>query len=85
MQLLYFNNEYTLYVYPSTSPRNIQRVISAEYSTSFYVTNRLMKDRKIEKFIGQLLILNKIAYSDNLTGTEFNNIKEKLLVGMWGD
>ena len=82
LQLLYCNNEYTLYVYPSTSPRNIQRVISTEYSTSFYVTNRLMKDRKIEKFIGQLLILNKIAYSDNLTGTEFTNIKEKLLVGM---
>lgn len=73
--------EYTLYCYPSTSGRKIERVISKEYSLNFLQNNKLLRTRKVEEFIMSLLVLNKICFSDNLTGTEFNSFKDKLISG----
>lgn len=83
VQLLRHNSEYTLYVYPWTSKRDtIKRKITRDYSTSPYITNKLYKNIDVERFIVGLLDMNKIAYSDNLTGTEFQNYINGLLIGL---
>lgn len=83
IQLLRHNDLYTLYVYPYTSIRNsIKRIITKEYSMDRMVSNRLYKEFDVEKFILYLLELNKVCYSDNLTGTEFQNYKKRLNIGL---
>lgn len=72
VQLLRFteSRELVLYCYPSTKNRKVRRIISEDFSTSFYITRTLMSNTD-EKLISWLLANNKICYSDNLTGTEF--------------
>lgn len=83
VQLLRYKDLYTLYVYPYTSKRDsIKRKITKEYNISRYVSNKLLKEIEIEKFIAYLLDLNKVVYSDNLTGTEFQNYKKRLIIGL---
>lgn len=76
LQLLTNNDtgEPVVYVYPYTKNRRINRVIQQDFNASFNVSNKLLDRIAPERVIRDLIKLNKICYSDNLTGTEFNNM-----------
>lgn len=64
-------------IYPYTKDRNIIRKITDEFSTDVFTTPVLNTKNKAEMKIKELFILNKVVYSDNLTGTDFNNALKK--------
>ena len=66
------------YVYPYTKEREIYRQITDVFSDMPNVTSKLDIDRKPEKLIKKCLTLDKICYSDNLTGSDFKKVLEKL-------
>lgn len=68
------------YVYPFTSRRNIIRIISDKFSDSPYITSRLDVNRRPEKIIMNLLRLDKVCYSDNLTGADFKKVIENIKI-----
>lgn len=67
---------YTWYIQPKTTPiQDKTRVISNEYNSSVYWTHGFLPFTNNEqKIFSKLLLYKKVVYSDNLTGTEFNNI-----------
>lgn len=69
-----------LFVYPKTGERKIQRIITDKFSDSPFITNRLLKTRKAEVLIAECIALDKICYSDNLTGSDFTKVKENLKI-----
>jgi hypothetical protein len=69
-----------LFVYPLTSKRNIYRIITEKFSDKPNITSRLDLSRKPEKMIYDCLKMNKICYSDNLTGTDFMKCKQRLML-----
>lgn len=62
------------YVYPYTKKREIYRKITNEFSDLPNVTSKLDIDIKPEAMIRKCLILDKICYSDNLTGSDFKKV-----------
>lgn len=62
------------YVYPYTKKRNIYRKITNEFSDLPNVNSRLDIEKVPEKLIRKCLILDKICYSDNLTGSDFKKV-----------
>lgn len=68
------------YVYPYTKKRKIYRIITDEFSDLPNKTPMLNKDIRPEVLISQCLRLNKICFSDNLTGSDFNKVLEKLRI-----
>lgn len=67
------------YVYPKTTDNGITsttRIISDKYETSNYFTFSLTPLTEKERIPINLLREGKIVYSDNLTGTEFENVLE---------
>lgn len=69
------NGGFILFVYPNTRSRTIERVITKRFSDSFFITERLNpKQFEIEQIVQDCFRLNKICFSDNLTGTDFNDI-----------
>lgn len=75
MQLLRYNLSYTWYIQPKTTPvQPNTRLISSEYSLDNLHTNKFTPLSKNEDIIFNMLRSNRIAYSDNLTGTEFTQI-----------
>lgn len=67
-----------LYVYPSTKDRKILRTITDVFSDSPFVSSMLDLDKRPEMLMKKLIKLNKICYSDNLTGSDFNKVMQKL-------
>lgn len=65
-----------VYIYPKTSDRVIDRIITDRYDLNPFVTARLDMSKKAEQYISDCFRLNKVCYSDNLTGTDFNNVNE---------
>lgn len=65
-----------VYIYPKTSDRKIDRVITDRYELNPMVSSRLNMKCKAEQYISECFRINKVAYSDNLTGTDFNNVNE---------
>lgn len=63
-----------LYVYPYTRNRKIHRILSDEFSDKPYITNKLDLSKKPEFFISECMRLNKVCYSDNLTGADFKHV-----------
>lgn len=75
MELLNRNNEYTWYVTPKTSEiQKNTRVISSEFSMDKLYTHDFTPLNLNEQNIFKLIKLGKICYSDDLTGTEFEQI-----------
>lgn len=67
-----------LFIYPSTKTNNkIKRIVSDKFSTNRYVTFYLTPLSEYDKLVIELLDNKKITYSDNLTGTEFEQIKKE--------
>jgi len=62
------------YVYPHTKKRKILRVITDVFSDSPYISSKLDIDKKPERLIAKCIRLDKICYSDNLTGSDFKKV-----------
>lgn len=67
-----------LFVYPLTTDRKIYRIITDTFSDLPNVTSRLDKDRKAELLMIKCFMLNKICFSDNLTGSDFYKVLDKM-------
>ena len=67
-----------IFVYPYTSNRKIQRVITDEFSDKPYISSKLDIDNKPELLMLKALRMDKVCYSDNLTGSDFSKVIEKL-------
>lgn len=77
MQLMQHNetNDITWYVCPKTSKIDKDtRVVTKDFSTSPYYSRYLRGITKSEDSAIMLIKQGKICFSDDLTGTEFNNI-----------
>jgi hypothetical protein len=68
------------FVYPLTRNRNFVRKISDVFSDDPYVTSKLNLERRPEKLVSDCIRLGKICFSDNLTGTDFNNVMSKFRI-----
>ena len=68
------------FVYPHTKRRKIYRIISDEFSDLPNVTSRLDRTRRPEEIIRNLLILDKICFSDNLTGSDFKKVLNNMQI-----
>lgn len=67
-----------LYVYPAKECSDkIKRIVSDEFSTNKLCTTSLTNLTKYDKIVLELINENKIVFSDNLTGTEFYQIKKE--------
>ena len=66
------------FVYPLTSKRKIYRKITEKFSDLPNVTNKLDRDKKAEMFIIKCLQMDKVCFSDNLTGSDFYKVLEKM-------
>lgn len=60
-----------VYVYPHTTRRRIDRIISDEFSTNPLETDCLLPG---ESIIRECINNNRVCYSDNLTGEDFTTI-----------
>ena len=66
------------YVYPYTTQREIYRKITDSFSDLPNVSNKLDISKKPEAIIKKCIQLDKVCYSDNLTGSDFNKIVNRL-------
>lgn len=72
------NNLPFLYVYPAKEIKNsIKRIVTDDFSTDNLTTNNLTNKTMYDKIVLELINENKIVFSDNLTGTEFYQIKKE--------
>lgn len=70
---------YVWYVEPKTTPiKDGTRVISNHFNPSPYYTNDFIGINEMEKRALEYIDLRKVVFSDNLTGTEFYNILDKM-------
>lgn len=63
-----------VFVYPFTGNREINRIISQTFSLDYLTSSKLYDNIPVESKIKNLISINKICYSDNLTGSDFQNI-----------
>lgn len=80
MELLQYksDNSYMIYVYPAKKQK-YRRCIQSKLSSDIMTTDKLYQLTIGDKYLLSYLKLNKIAYSDNLTGSEFEEILNKIL------
>ena len=64
------DNYLIVYVYPAKALKD--RIICGAFSTDIFSTPTLDKNNKAEILIHNLIVDNKICFSDNLTGEDFN-------------
>lgn len=64
------------YIYPSTRDFKGFRVLTDNFSDNPFISARLDISRTPERYIKECFALNKLCFSDNLTGTDFKNINE---------
>lgn len=72
MEVLERNGDFIIFVHPSTKIRT-KRIIKESFDVEKMITSKLIPICKGDVYIIKLLKLNKICFSDNLTGTEFLN------------
>ena len=75
LQLLIDPDEGTklLYVYPKTTKRKIERIISDRFSDDIMITNHF-RDITPEIYMENCIAGNRVCYSDNLTASDFLNV-----------
>ena len=66
-----------VYVYPFTNKRNIRRIITDRFSTNPFVTSQFNPKINAEVMMKELLKDNKVCFSDNLTGSDFEQILQR--------
>lgn len=64
------------FVYPSTKGKRYDRILTDRFSSNPLISARLDVKRPAEKYIAECFRLNKVCYSDNLTGTDFKHVNE---------
>lgn len=69
-----------LHIYPYTKQREIYRKITADFSDLPNVTNRLDITKKPEAYMVNCFRLDKVCYSDNLTGSDFRRIMREFRI-----
>lgn len=76
IQLLYDNKTdgTFVYIYPLTSNRHFDRIISDEFSSDPMHSASFKSKIKAECIINDHLRNGKVCYSDNLTGTDFRGV-----------
>lgn len=62
-----------LFVYPLTTGREFERIIADWYADDPQITNCFLTNRKVERIMAELFRMDKIVFSDNLTGTDFKS------------
>lgn len=67
-----------IYVYPHNGKSKIQRVITDEFSPDPFVTNSLISNIPAEVKMHNLITLDKICFSDNLTGSDFEAVVQNM-------
>lgn len=68
------------FVYPYTKKRNINRIITEEFSDLKTISSKLDNNIKPEKLIIECIRLNKLCYSDNLTGSDFKKVIDNMSI-----
>lgn len=63
-----------VFVYPFHNKKKIERVISNKFSSSPLTTKNLNDKINAERLMRELIYNGKICYSDNLTGTDFEQV-----------
>lgn len=78
------NGGLTVYIYPYTKgKKKFQRIVTDKYSTSPFVTPYIdPKFSKAEKLIIECFRKGKVAFSDNLTGSDFNGLVSNYRMGV---
>ena len=66
-----------VYVYPGTTDRKIDRIVTPDFSSDPMISNGLSAKIRAEVMIAQRIREGKICYSDNLTGTDFRQCMQK--------
>lgn len=69
-----------LHIYPYTKQREIYRKISADFSDLPNVTNKLDITKRPEMLMINCFRLDKVCYSDNLTGSDFRRIMREFRI-----
>lgn len=71
--------EILLYVYPTVKecPKKIKRIVTDKFNLSPTSTLYLTKVLKYDTLIMKLINDNKVCFSDNLTGTEFKQVRKE--------
>lgn len=67
------------YIYPYTREFDAYkgfRVLTDRFSTNPFISARLDVSRVPERYIQECFALNKLCYSDNLTGADFKNVND---------
>lgn len=79
LQLLIDPEEGTklVYVYPKTTNRKIDRIITDKFSDAFLVT-RYWRDIRPEMYIRDAIANKRVVYSDNLTASDFNSVMDQM-------
>lgn len=69
------NGGRTVYIYPYKGKKKFTRIVTDKYSTSPFVTPYIdPKFSKAEQLIIDCFRKGKVAFSDNLTGSDFNGL-----------
>ena len=66
-----------VYVYPGTTDRKVERLITPDFDTDPMVSNGFNGKINAEVMMAQRIREGKICYSDNLTGTDFRQCMQK--------
>lgn len=69
------------YVYPFTNKRKVLRILSDTFNDSPFISYRLDVTKRAEYLISECFRLNKVCYSDNLTGSDFKHINAVFKIG----
>lgn len=69
------------FVYPFTGKRKFTRILTDEFSDSPYKSAKLDTSRIPEFYINECFRLNKVCYSDNLTGSDFRTVNGQFKIG----
>lgn len=64
------------FVYPFTGARHFDRIITDRFDESPFISSRLDVTKRPEQYIRECFQLNKVCYSDNLTGSDFKHVMD---------
>lgn len=70
-----------VFVYPYTGHRYIHRLVTLEFSDKPNVNCILDPRRRAEELMLECFKLNKVCYSDNLTGSDFSHVNDAFKIG----
>lgn len=68
------------FIYPYTRKRKIDRIITDEFSDLPNITSKLDLTKKAEQHICDCIRLDKVCYSDNLTGSDFKKVLSNMTI-----